>query len=172
MDLAALRVKIVQDPSTRKASYPNFNRLQVVRNSNYDDWSYFIDGEGEGWMYDRVSGHKDDDPESPRGQQFGVLLIPDQFAKEAVAMFPDRCERIDEATFEKFYDQRVARDVPEDEIDVKRLEEIKLKKDLGIRLTDQDNKALDPSDETERGVKPNPLKTWKSLKGKKKIRVV
>ncbi len=167
---AALRVKI-GIRQNKRAKYPDFNLLPVVISSG-QDWSVYIDKEGSGWKYDRVSGHSDDTATSPRGQQWGLLLIPEQFAIEAVAQFPTLCQRITEAQTQKFYDEDHAVDFEDDEIDETILTKIKLKNDLGIRLTAADTNALDPTHK-QPGVRENYFrKVWVRYKARRNITIV
>jgi len=161
-DLVALRVKIGLDESTGHAKYPNFNLLAVVLASGMD-WSGYIDRHGSGWLYD-CCGHEEEDAESPRGQQWGMILVPDAFATQAVAMFPTDCTRLTAAQAESFYDSKHARDFEEEEVDVQLLQKIKAKQDLGIALNQQERRAIDPRDEGVRGVRPNRRKRFSTFR--------
>lgn len=157
-NLAAIRVEIGTRPDG-SADYPNFNSLPVVSASG-KDWSKYVDQEGSGWLYDAV-GHRDEDstsPASPVGIQFGVLLIPKAFADEAVAQFPTKCTRLSQADLDTFYNSRIARDEPDEEIDEEVLRKIKAKDDLGLPRTREDDEALHPTHQ-RRGVRPNHRKT-------------
>ena len=70
------------------AKYPDFNSLKTIQDIGVD-WSVYVDMYGDGWLYDKKSGHRDDTPDSPFGQQWGVLLVPEEFASEAAKAFPD-----------------------------------------------------------------------------------
>lgn len=174
-DLAAIKVKIgVRKDGTAK--YPAFNALPVVQ-AYGADWSVYIDREGMGWMYDYI-GHDDEDPASPRGQQWGLLLIPEQFAIEAVAQFPGDCTRMTEAECESFYDNQSAVTQPDEIVDVSALEGLERK----LRLANEINAppptinaikaeitdALDP-DKPNRGVKKNHNSKYAWLKANKGI---
>jgi hypothetical protein len=143
--------------------------LQVVINSN-SDWSKYIDIHGTGWHYDST-GHKeervegDTDWDSPHGQQWGMLLVPEEFANQAVARFPNECEIISETKAEAFYDEKVTRDIPAEKIDTDALAAIKAKEDLGIDVAAEKAKALDPDDPTP-GIIKNDRKKFKDFKSK------
>jgi len=158
-----IRIGLKHDGS---CEYPQFNTLTSLGGQK---WEKYIDLHG-GWFYDKVAGHADDDLESPHGLWYGVILVEGAIAAEAVDKFPERVEILTEVEFEKFYNERVAVDLPEEDIDTEVLNGIKLKKDLGIRLTLSQESAIDPSTET-RGVRVNHKKTWKQLKAKSKIEI-
>lgn len=139
------------------AKYPPFNNLLSVQSTGLD-WSKYIDVHGSGWLYDEI-GHKEEDADSPRGQQWGMLLVPEDFATEAVAAFPDDVEVVDEVEAEDFYNNRVAARQPEELLDNEVLQGIKLKQDLGLQLTQDQQDALDP-EKPARGIRKNERKTF------------
>lgn len=169
MELTPIKVKIGLNGEGH-AKYPNFNQLSPSVRQNMD-WSKFIDAYGSGWLYDSV-GHKEvrsasSEFDSPMGEQWAVVLVPNDFATAAEAQFPDDVEVINEARCEDFYDNCHAADFPDEEINESVLTGIKLKQDLGQALTPTQQKALDPADPTP-GIRTNPKKTWagyKSMKG-------
>lgn len=169
MNLAALRVKILLNPTSRRAKYPPFNTLPIVQASGLD-WSQYVDHDGMGWIYDRI-GHRDDTVQSPFGQQWGVLLIPAQFAIEAVAAFPAACQQLTEAQLQSFYDNDHAPNIQDEEIDLDILHKIALKQQLGVTLTTQQTNAINPA-HPERGIRPNWRKTWAQFKTRRNITFV
>jgi hypothetical protein len=185
MELAAIRVKILRKPNGH-ADYPKFGQLPSVQETGMD-WSKYVDIYGIGWLYDKVSGHDDEDVDSPRGQQWGVLLIPEVFANEAVAQFPDRCQRLTEAETADFYDNKTNIHVDEEVVDADILKsyqiQIELLKTLEAEATSQEKvklqqqlanikvkakKAIDPDDDAP-GLRKNPLARWSSAKAKRGI---
>lgn len=144
------------------ANYPDFNVLEVVKNQGMD-WSYYVDKFGLGWMYDNLIGHQEDAPDSPLGQQLGVLVIPEGFANEAIELFPEQCSKLTEIELEDFYDNKHAIEFPDEEIDKEVLDAIKAKQDLGQPLTPGQIKALDPNDDTI-GIRKNKKKRWADFK--------
>lgn len=165
--LVPIKVKIGLS-NNGSADYPNFNLLPSVQSSGLD-WSKYIDVRGSGWLYDTI-GHKEEDTDSPRGMQWGMILVPEQFAIEAVAQFPNEVSVIDEVEAEDFYNNRHAVGQPDEEIDNEVLTGIKLKKDLGLALTQQQQNALDPN-KPERGIRKNETKTYAGLKAKRGFQV-
>lgn len=155
-DLVAIKVKIELNAAGH-AKYPNFNNLPSVLAAGMD-WSHYIDRHGSGWLYD-ADGHRDDTADSPVGMQWGMILVPQAFANEAVAAFPTLCSKLTKAEAETFYNDKHARDMDEEEVDVETLQKIKAKQDLGLDLTATDLRALDPKDKT-RGVKTNRRKKF------------
>lgn len=157
--LAAIRV-IIEDGSTFK--YPDFNQLAVVKTfiaaNPGKDWSNYVDLEGTGFKYDNAGGADRDDGETPVGQWCAHLLIPVEFARQAVLAFP-RVSRVTEAELQVFYDTRHAAEFPDEDIDLEILQKIKLKQDLGLPLTNEQAKAIDPLDDT-RGIRKSKRKSW------------
>jgi len=166
-DLVAIKVKIGRH-NNKKAKYPDFNKLDIVKRSG-TDWSIYIDVEGSGWLYD-CCGHDEEDGDSPAGQQWGMLLISEQFADEAVNMFPGECFFMTDVEAEHFYNHKCAKDVDEEDIDVETLQKIKLKKDLGLQLTDEDNESLDVMND-RRGIRKNWRKKFQDFKSKRAFNV-
>jgi hypothetical protein len=184
--LAAIRVKIGHKPDGM-AAYPNFGALAVVA-ANGMDWSRYVDKEGLGWHYDKTSGHDDDDADSPAGQQWGLLIVPEQFAIEAVAQFPGECTRMTEAECQQFYDDRARVQQADDDRDEAMLTalraEFNLIKDLlaefpaNTKLQDRSTalktllqKALDP-DDPHPGVRKNVRRRWATFKARAGITFV
>jgi hypothetical protein len=169
MDLVPIKVKIELQEKGR-AKYPDFNSLPGGIRNNMD-WSEYIDAYGSGWLYD-CCGHKEeqmdgDEWDSPLGQQWGVILVPKNFADGAVIAFPNECEKIDDARCQVFYDTRHARDFPEENVNEEALKQFEVKERLGVTLTPEEEtrkaKALDPND-PEPGIKKNERKTWAGYK--------
>jgi len=160
MELTAIKVKI--SSNLGKCVYPAFNQLDVVKQSGMD-WSQYVDVLGSGWLYDNKCGHAEVDTESPRGIWWGMLLIPEAFAVEAVAAFPNEVTRLTKTKCKAFYDTRHAVKLPTEEIDSTILQGIKLKQDLGLTLTAEQQKALDPNDDTP-GIRKNRKKKWVDYK--------
>jgi len=172
MKLVPIKVKIKNGANYK---YPSFNQLNVVKNwmraGNKGDWSNYIDTEGIGWKYDNAGSFTRVDGETPEGFWCAVCFVPVQFAQEALVAFPQEVTILDELTLEAFYDNRVAIEFPDEEIDIDIVEKIKLKKDLGLTLTPQQVRAIDPLDD-EVGIRKNKNKTWKELKKKLNIVIV
>jgi len=160
-EMVPIKVKIGLKPNGN-AKYPDFNQLQIVENSELD-WSYYVDVQGLGWEYDKTSGHRENTPSSPVGQQWGVLVIPEEFANQAIAMFPNDIESINETELEDFYNNKAHIYDDEETVDEKVLHSIKIKQDLEIELTPQQLKALDPNDDAP-GLRKNKKKKWNDYK--------
>lgn len=169
MNLVPIKVKL----GTRRngeADHPNFNILSVVQSSGVD-WSKYIDINGSGWLYDNSCGHKEfrtegNEWDSPNGIQWAIALVPQQFATEAIAVYPDKVEQIDELRCEAFYDSYHAKDFDEEEIDTDKLNAIKAKEDAGVLLSPADLDARNPVTET-RGIRKNKRKHWVDFKAMK-----
>lgn len=166
-ELAAIKVVIGTKQTGAQAGhhqYPDFGQLATVRGSGLD-WSRYVDLHGEGWHYDNVSGHRDDDADSPFGHQFGMLLVPVEFAEQAAEKFPGVVTRLSEAECKAFYETRVTVHVPANIDDPGRLQAIAAKRQLGMAETQDDIDALDP-DNPSPGITKNPRKTWAGFKKK------
>lgn len=165
------------------AKYPDFGSLKIVKESGVD-WSHYID-RFSGWLYSKC-GHKDHEDDSPCGEQWGLLLVPAEFAEQAVVADPDCCSIITDAEASEFYECKYCRDMPTVRHDVDTLTSIKAEvqllqtlisasddvdeqKQLGVRLTEvlaQAKQALDP-DHAAPGVKKNLDKCWDTFKAKR-----
>lgn len=152
-------------------SYPNFNVMPCIRISNMD-WSKYVDVHGTGWVYDRKCGHKSEDETSPYGYQWGMLLVPKQFAVEALKHFPNSVREVSEQECCEFYETRAMADAPEERIDEKILQgiyyKLRIAKELGqeYELTDAEKSALDP-DQDQLGIRKNKVKTFEGYKSEK-----
>ncbi len=176
-DLVALKVKIgLKGADWPKADerghalYPNFNQLPSVASSGMD-WAHYVDTYGEGWQYDKKCGHREEDAGSPRGMQWGILIIPKEFADEAVAAFSGVCSVVDEGTLETFWNERAHAHEPDERIDDVVLRGIEAKQKLNKSLTPGQKKALNPEDDTP-GIRKNHRRYWADYKAKQGIRIV
>ena len=168
-ELVPIKVKIGLRPNGH-ADHPDFNILNCVKNSGLD-WSKYIDINGLGWHYDKQCGHKEEDPTSPYGIWYGVLIVNKEFADEALAEFPDLIEKLTETKLKDFYDNRAHAHEQDEEIDIQVVQAIKAKQDLGISLTSEQEKAIDPTDDA-RGIRKNKKKKWDDFKTLKGIKIV
>ena len=123
-----------------------------------------------GWKYDKTSGHAESSADSPMGMQWGVLLVTDAFAVEAVATFPALVTILTEAELETFWDEKAHAHMPDNnrqDTELRALrEEMDLKKEMGIAYGDTTvelAKALDPDDPAP-GVVKNKMKKWQDAK--------
>ena len=174
-NLTALKVKIGLTQDGR-ADNPDFNQLPVVQAANID-WSIYVDRFGEGWQYDQVSGHRDDDLDSPWGQQWGMLLVPQQFVTEAVAAFPTLCASMTEAECQDFWDNRahvreltVLRDA-EVLRAIADLGSIQLTGTVKSEISTDTSEALDPN-HIKSGLRKNHDRFWADHKVKRGVNYV
>ena len=178
MELTVLKVKIGLRQNGQ-ADHPNFNTLAVVSASGMD-WSKYVDVEGTGWNYDKVSGHNDDEVGSPRGQQWACLFVPDLFAQQAVAAFPLLCTIIDEAEATDFYENRSVKHLPAERVDQKAIQNLRdkmaLMREAGATQTQIDKmktkmkNAINP-DHDEPGITKNWRKKFTDMKGRHGITI-
>ena len=172
MELVALKVKITRDAKGHLI-YPDFASLAFVVAGN--DVTF-----AGGWKYDQVSEIDDDEVDSPRGQKWGVRLVPDQFAIEAEVAFPALVSRMTEADLAAFWDDRAHIRMPDEKRNADELTslhaEFILVRDLAVEFPGntklQDRlatlktalqKALDPDDSTP-GVRKNLMRRWADAK--------
>ncbi len=167
-ELVAIKVKIGLHPDGT-AKYPDFNSLNAVKHSPFDDWAVYIDRVGTGWLYDKC-GHQEEENGSPKGQQWAMTLVPETFAKEAVETFAE-VTWLSEAEAEEFYDKKFARRVSQDRVNQRVVDGIRAKEMAGIPLNDIDRAALDPDDDSEPGILRNPRKRFKTFKQAEDIKV-
>ncbi len=159
--LVPIKVKIGLNEKGQH-DYPDFNIMQCVKDSKMD-WSVYIDRKGLSWHYDKCCGHNVKTTESPLGEQFGALIIPKEFADEAIATFPNEVTKLTELELEDFYDNHAHTHEPDELIDNNVLIGIELKQRLGLSLTPSQLKALDPEDKAL-GIRNNNRRKWTGLK--------
>ncbi len=174
MDLKAIKVTIgtkVVDGKLQ-AAYPNFNDLQVVKDSRMD-WSYYVDANGGGWHYDKCCAHAVEKPGSPIGIQHGMLLVPLAFAGQAGSMFGGLVTQLSEPMAEQFYEGHAHAHEPDEHVNERVLSGINVKMAVNGKasLTASDLKALDPDDPTP-GININATKTWAGYKADKGVNLV
>jgi len=176
MALMALKVKIGLTPSG-SAAYPDFGSLECVKASG-QDWAHYVDREGHGWAYDKC-GHKEHSDHSPVGMQWGLLIVPEEFAMEAERKFPETCDALTESETQAFWEEHCQGHAPDATRDANSLTAIKAeiqliqvliehetddaeKSKLRSRLSEvlsHAKNAVDPHHEVA-GVKHNPRKKW------------
>ncbi len=158
--LAAVKVAIGLEGNGHK--YPEFNRLPIVQQSGID-WSYYVDQQGLSWHYDHCCGHKIATSDSPYGMQFGVLVIPEDFAVQAITTFPEVVTRLSELELATFYDTHGHGHESEMMIDNDILRGLELIEARGIKLSEDQMKSLDPEDKKP-GICKNPRRYWVDFK--------
>lgn len=173
MDLVPIKVKIKLKENGH-AKYPDFNSMDVIRNMA-TDWSAYIDAHGSGWQYDQTSGHKEETPDSPFGQQWGMILVPKVFADEALLKFPDEVSKMTEAECETFYDTKAHVNDIDYTIDEEKLKYYETKLKLGKSLKSEEQTKLDEllePDALGSAIKTNKDKKWATYKVKMGINVI
>ena len=165
--LTAIKVTIGLNGNGHK--YPEFNRLPIVQQSGID-WSYYVDQQGLSWHYDHCCGHKRVTSDSPYGVQHGVLVIPEDFAVQAVATFPEVVVRLSELELAAFYDTHGHGHEPEMLVDNDILRSYELMEARGMKLSQDQLKALDPDDKKP-GICKNPRRYWKDYKAEVDVEI-
>lgn len=100
-----------------------------------------------------------------------MLLVPADFAKASLDLFPEEVSEMTETEVESFYDTKAHLHEPDEKIDTNILNQIKAKQDQGLSLTSNQIKALDPDDPTP-GIVKNKNKLWVDYKALTDIKVV
>lgn len=131
-EVVALKVQINRGP--HGAVYPEFNRVRLVSQSGLD-WSMWVDQYG-GWIYDSLSGHDDDTDGSGRGMQWGMLLVPEEFAIEACEKWKT-CHLMSPGEAHTFFSDRHAYRIPRLRRDAGEMQAIKLEIELHTLLEDE-----------------------------------
>jgi hypothetical protein len=160
-----IKVKIGLKPNGH-ALYPNWALLPMVKGGITPESQQIVK-----WQYDKSSGHTEDGGgESPVGQQNGMMIVTEQFANEAIAMFP-AVSIMTNAEVESFWNNKAHAHVSKDSIDSRLLGdlniELALRRSIGENTTALEQriaKALNRNDE-EPGLKKNKSKTFADAKG-------
>lgn len=187
-DLVPLRVRIglrTVDAKRLQHDYPDFNSLVTVQRSGMD-WSNYIDQFG-GWHYDKCCGHSVERPGSPLGVQYGCLLVPQEFATEALALFGPSgtaraglVEEVDEATFESFHDNHAHAHEEDEILNLDILLAIKTRMELEVlgaapppsdRIRELRRRRLNPKDPLP-GITENPNRYWSRRKADSGLSIV
>ncbi len=158
-----LKVKIGLRPNGH-ADHPDWQQLPLAAN---DDPAGHM---GDGWHYDKTSGHKEATADSPVGMQWGLILVTRQFAEEALDTFPDKIEELTEVEAKDFWETKVTAHVPKNRINTEYLVGLKAQYDL-LKVTKQSistidaqiRAAVDPENSTI-GVCKNRMKNWDDAK--------
>jgi len=146
------------------ADHPNWGLLPMVKAGTTPESQQIVK-----WRYDRC-GHCEEHIDSPAGMQWGMMIVTEQYANEAVATFPDIVTIMTEAEAEDFWENKAHVDVPENrtsrEILSELSSELQLKNHLGqdtTALEERITNALNP-DHAEKGICKNPTKCFVDAK--------
>ncbi|MCP4257963.1 MAG: hypothetical protein GY774_10610 [Planctomycetes bacterium] len=161
-----------------QAAYPNFNLISnAVRKGM--DWSSYIDTYGGGMHYDKTCGHKEESTGSPYGHQCCCMCVPEDFALEALNLFPKTVSRMTEAEFEAFHDDKAHAHEDDEKVSTDTLNGLAAQRSLMVvmgqdilALDAKIKKALDPNEPTEAGVVKNKNKKWVDVKANKGLSIV
>ena len=160
------------------------------------DWSKYFDVFGIGWHYDKLSGlgvsdfdDPDVDNDHPHANPdpscwFGATCVPADFATKAAEMWPDRVELLDEASWEKFYDDRAHVKEPTEHLDTDVLQGIAARVALeqapnehapttapSAAILAARAKCLDPACQTHPGIRKNLNRRWADHKAARGITI-
>jgi len=173
-NLVPIKVILKKRASNGQIDWPDMNvASSAIRNGM--GWSDFVDTYGSGWFYDKVEN-------LGTGADSGCActLVPKNFAQAVSTEYPDIISMIDEAAFEKFYDERALVKMETEFLDTEVLQGILARKqleDLGIapapsaEIVALRTKCLDPEDQMHRGIRKNLRKKWSTAKSDLKITI-
>jgi hypothetical protein len=163
----AIKVKIGLKPNGRGGmwhDYPDWDKLPLTATETHQSHQIVK------WRYD-CCGHTEDTVDSPVGQQWGMMIVTEQFANEALAMYPDKVSIMTEVQAKAFWNNKANKKMPKDKVNSKSLTdfntELTLRKSLGQNTTALEariTKALDRNDDTEEGVHKNKQKDFDDAK--------
>ncbi len=170
-----LKVKIGLRPNGH-ADHPDWTKLPLAQTgpgNSVENAAAHMKFLG-GWKYDKTSGHVDDTPDSPVGQQFGMIFVTEQFATEAEAEFPGIITRLTEAEAIDFWDNKAHAHLDENRRDAGVIDglvaELRLVQAVArtgnaedqarlVALKGKIRNAIDP-DHAEPGLRRNMEKRW------------
>lgn len=172
--LFPLKVKICYDG---KYKYPPFDEIPAEMRNNME-WTKYFDFWG-GWHYDRLSGFGEADDYNPdHNCLFGVVLVGEDFAKEATKRWPELCEVLDEDEMDAFYNDRAHSKEPAVMYNADILNGIRAK--YGIvgkiepediaKMDEEDKCACDP-DHPSPGMCKNVKKSFKDFKSNRRLKL-
>jgi len=119
----AIKVKIGLKANGH-ALYPNWGLLPMVQGGTTPESQQIVK-----WKYDKSSGHDEDDGgDSPVGTQWGMMIVTEQFANEAVAMFP-AVSIVTEVEAETFWNDKAYSHLDDDIVSVNALQGLLLRLD-------------------------------------------
>lgn len=168
-----IKVKIGLKPNGH-ADYPDWTTLPLEAQDGEPHQNHqFVK-----WYYDKTSGHEDDNgTDSPQGMQWGMMIVSDRFASEAVARWPKRVFIMDEAEAQVFWETRCTAHRPRHRVDGNEIVALEAQRKLmlarGDDITALDaeiTKALDGND-PRKGVIKVQEKTWEGAKERFKISI-
>lgn len=180
MDAAAIKVRIGLRPNGH-ADHPDWSSLPLAGSGTKDEREQAVRAhQAHSWVYDKTSGHAEETPGSPRGVQFGMMLVSERFAAEAMAAFPALVTRMTEAEAREFWDVNGhghLEDERRDDVALKGLkDEFVLIKEMLVEfpgnvklltrktaLVARIQKALDP-DDAHPGVRKDRMRRWATAK--------
>lgn len=173
MELVALKVQIVLQGNNW--TYPDFDKITPAFRGNVR-WQEYVDRFG-GWHYDQCCDFMETDDESPdMGVKIGCLLVEIEFAVEAALMFEELVSVIDEATFEKFHDDRAHVHEKGEKIDADTVNGLRAKYgqtgalDPSV-MTQEEQEMLDPEHE-RLGIIRNKRRLFADVKSRKGLNLV
>ncbi len=163
MDLVPILVKIGLRANGH-ADHPDWHLLPLAQT---DDPASHMK---HGWKYDKTSGHAESTPDSPHGMQWGMVLVSELFANQALTKFPEIVTIMTEAEATAFWDDKAHGHMDEERADTDVLQGLKAERDLLVALerstieVDQRiSVALDP-DHAARGKRRDKTVKWATAK--------
>lgn len=150
------------------AKYPDFNQVSIETRKGMD-WCNYVDSFGIGMQYDKNCGHQDSG-DTPAGEQACVIAVPQDFATEALELFPITVTQLTSVEFEAFYNDKAHVNEAADYVDTDVLNAIKAKEDLSIAVPEKADAVN--RDSASRGIRKNHNKYWADFKVKAGVNVI
>ena len=167
MDVVFLKVKIGLRPNGH-ADYPDWTTLPLAAaGADQAAKQALVDAQTlVKWRYDKVSGHAEETPDSPVGQQWGMLGVTQAFATEALAQWPTLVTQMTPAEAAAFWADRATAHLPSDRVDADYLNGLAAQRTLLVargkpttRIDTVIDRALN-RDRPESGVRRNREKSF------------
>lgn len=130
-----------------------------------EDIYNLVDKVGIGQNYQQDGGFSFGDDE-----QFTLVALPKPIADAFMVAHPTRVFQMTDIEAKEFFEDKAHVNDQEELIDTEIVQRIKLKQDMGIPLTPQQKKAINPDDPTP-GIRKNPNKKWADFKIERKFTV-
>ncbi|MBT5303820.1 MAG: hypothetical protein HOL31_01920 [Candidatus Scalindua sp.] len=152
------------------ADHPNWGLLPMVQGGITPESQQIVK-----WKYDKTSGHDEDNGgDSPVGTQYGMMIVTEQFANEAVATFPAGIvTKMTVSEAETFWNDKAHAHVAENSVNSQMILDMNNELQLHINAGSDANliaalkikakKALNPNDNTP-GIKKHKSKKFADAK--------
>lgn len=170
LELIPIKIKVTKD-AKGFFMYPKFKKeLQFFKdNPDYNSLPIY---------YDKQADCQINEEGSPFGMRWCMKLVPKDFAKEAVLIFPYTVFEMTEAEAEEFYNIKAMAHIAENKYDISVLQGLQIELDLteklghdATKIKAKIEKAIDPNND-EPGIKKNKGRQWSDLKKDMNLKII